>query len=48
MESLGDGVLTGRYGIFAKSAPVGSWNTFRSNSGIIARMWSKMSAWIAS
>ncbi len=28
----------GRYGIFAKSAPVGSWNTRRPNWGIIARM----------
>jgi len=31
-----------------KSAPVGFWKTRRSNSGITARMWSKMSAWIAS
>ncbi len=31
-----------------RSAPVGFWNTRRSNSGTIARMWSKMSDWISS
>ncbi len=38
LVSLRDDVLTGRYAIFVKSAPVGSWNTRRPNSGIIARI----------
>ena len=36
------------YESLLKSLPVGFWKTLRSNSGMTASRWSKMSDWMAS
>ena len=43
-----EGTIVGKELNRSRSLPLGCWYARSPNSGITARMWSKMSAWIAS